>query len=221
MVVHVVIPVRDVVDVTKSICEQIQQQAGWDHCWIYDNGSTDSTPEYLATLDSRFTTIIAPELKIYEMWDAGFQRAAGAGAEAVAFLNNDIDLGPFTFYSLANALYDDRNAISYPDYDLSTKERHHFTGFRQTYGTYRHGGMSGFCFMLKVSKVDWFPLVDPQFIWWGGDDDIAFNVEMRGWKQIRVLGLPVDHHNEMTARHHNLGEQKGKDLEAVYRKWGK
>jgi len=220
---HIVIPVRDQLHLTRSIVEQLSLQSGWDKCWILDNGSEDDTWGYLSTLsgqDGRYQPVTAIGAGIYEMWDEGFRLAVTQGAEAVAILNNDLMLAPGTVDGLRNALLENRNAwISYPDYTNESPECP--LSYEVTKGTYRHGGMSGFCFMLRTECIDWSPLVDPRFKWWGGDDDIAFEVEKRGGEQVRVVGLPVTHLMEGTARHHNLGAQKAIDLESVLEKWGR
>lgn len=222
MVTDIVIPVRDQLHLTHSIVTQLANMDGWNHCWILDNGSVDDTEEWLrdwCKVNSRFTRLPAEGMKIYEMWDWGFTSARYA--DHVLFLNNDVELHPYTIVALNNALDAfDSNWIAYPDYSGPVAFGN-MCNYRVTSGTYRHGGMSGFCFMLKRAKVDWEPLVDPQFIWWGGDDDIAFNVEARHGRQVRVVGLPIVHLLEGTARHHDLGEQKGKDLAAVIEKWGR
>lgn len=222
MATHIVIPVRDQVHITQSIIEQIQQQSGWDKLWIFDNGSEDSTWDYLMDVnasDSRVCPINASGAGIYDMWDEGFRAARHDGADYVAILNNDLTLDPNTFQILNEALDAVPDAwIAYPDYNATAASA---TSIRITAGTYRHGGMSGFCFMLRAGSINWDPLVDPRFIWWGGDDDIAFEVEKRGAIQIRVMGLPVEHLHEGTARHHDLGNQKGLDMQAIFNKWGR
>lgn len=223
MVTDIIIPVRDQLELTQQIVQQLEHMTGWDHCWILDNGSVDDTWEWLTNegLSSHFTPISTTEWTIYEMWDWGFDRSYHSDSDNVLFLNNDVKLHPATITALNNALNSSDDIwIAYPDYNASSPYGQ-FCNYRCTKGTYRHGGMSGFCFMLKTKKVDWSPLVDPQFIWWGGDDDIAFNVEARGGRQVRVVGLPIEHMNEGTARHHDLGAQKAADLKAVIEKWGR
>lgn len=218
----IVIPVRDQLPITRNMVEQLQEQEGWDKCWIFNNGSVDGTWEYLIDLygkDNRFCPIMASGDGIYDMWDSGFTLAKHDGADFIAIFNNDLTLFPGTIRELRGALAYNHNAwISYPDYNATEPSRIYY---RETAGTYRHGGMSGFCFMLKASLVNWLPLVDPIFKWWGGDDDIAFEAEKRGGRQLRVMGLPVEHMMEGTARHHDLGAQKGADLAAVFKKWGR
>lgn len=225
MSVHVVIPVRDQVSLTASVCEQLGDQAGWETCWIFDNGSTDGTAEYLARLtarDPRFRRVWAPEWGIYQMWGQGLIFASGHGADRVLFLNNDVILAPGTVDALTVALdADPLNWLAYPDYDLPA-EGGYFPALRTTAGTYRSGGMCGFAFMLEVAPVVWEPLIDPRFGWWCGDDDLAFTVEAMGGRQVRVEGLGITHLNEATARlYPELHEQKARDLALCVEKWGR
>lgn len=225
MVTHIVMPVRNQQHLTRSICDQLQEMSGWDRCWIMDNGSIDSTARYLKELcgsDDRFTDVQAGGRLIYEMWNQGFGAARGTGADYVAIINNDLDLSPDLFTSANTAMLSDTKlGVVYPDYDLEVAGCAEWSGLRYTAGTYRHGGMSGFCFMLRSVAVDWAPLVDPRFLWWGGDDDIAFNLEARGWLQARLEGQAVDHLHEGTARHHDLGETKAADMARIIEKWGR
>jgi len=219
-VVDIVIPVRDQLHYTQSIVKQIKEMKGWNHVWILDNGSIDDTYEWLKGWcyhNPRFSRLPAEGATIYEMWDWGFYCARFA--DYVLFLNNDVVLHPSTIVALSAALKaDDKNWIAYPDYNAKAPYGHH-CNYKVTHGTYRHGGMCGYCFMLKRQKVEWTPLVDPQFGWWCGDDDIAFEVESRGGRQVRVVGLPIEHVNEGTARHHNLGAQKAEDMRRCLEKW--
>lgn len=220
--VDIVMPVRNQAHLTASICNQLLDQDGWERCWIFDNGSIDATAPLLTTLDDRFKPVLAGGRLIYEMWDQGFRAARGSGAEYVAIINNDLQLAPGTFTRMGQAFAQDQGtALVYPDYDLEVSRGAWDAGLRYTSGTYRHGGMSGFCFALRSAAVDWAPLVDSRFLWWGGDDDIAFNLEARGWSQARMEGLPVDHLHEGTARHHDLGEVKAADMARIIEKWGR
>lgn len=222
-VTDIVIPVRDQLHLTQSIVNQLTKMKGWSHCWIFDNGSIDDTRNWLKGWcynNPRFSVLPAEGNTIYEMWDWGLYCARFS--DHTLFINNDVVLDPQTIVALNRALdYEDSNWIAYPDYNWEGEPMKNLCNYRLTKGTYRHGGMSGYCFMLKTKKVDWNPLVDPRFVWWGGDDDIAFEVEARGGRQVRVVGLPIEHMNEGTARHHDLGAQKAADLKAVIEKWGR
>lgn len=221
---HVVVPVRDQCALTMTIVEQLREYGGFDRAWMFDNGSTDATPDYLRevrTLDSRFTTVDAPGDTIYEMWGRGLGLARAHDADHVAILNNDLVLAPGTLQALSGAL--DRHPdlwVTYPDYDRRVAQGVGETALRRTSGTYRHGGMCGYAFMLNVAHITWEPLIDPHLTWWAGDDDLAFEIEERGGGQGRVVGLPVDHLGGATSAVHPQ-PSAGADLEYVIAKWGR
>lgn len=184
-ITHIVLPVRDHLAVTQNMVEQLKFQDGWEKCWIFNNGSVDDTWNYLIDLygkDNRFCPIMASGDLIYDMWDSGVYLSKHEGANFVAVLSNDITLFPDTIKGLRGALAYNPNAwISYPDYNATEPSRIYY---RETSGTYNHGGMSEFCFMLKTKYIYWHPL--------GGDENIAFKVEKSGGHQLRVMGLPVE-----------------------------
>lgn len=220
MSTSIVIPVRDEVHYTQSIVAQILCEQGWDRCIIFDNGSVDETKEFLAGLDERFVIVDAAGMGIYEMWRCGLDVAT---EDYVAILNNDIIIAPGTFEVLNKILDDDQRVwIAYPDHRRTIAQGVALNGIEFTKGTYRHGGMCGWAFMVRRERMDWRPWVDPQLRWWGGDDDIVFTVEKRGGLMARAVGLPVDHYLEGTARFHDwLHEQKRKDLAYLRKKWNR
>lgn len=222
MITDIVIPVRDQLQYTESICRQLSNMDGWRHCWVFDNGSEDDTWEWLKQWCKgmpKFSCIPAKGLNIYEMWDWGFD--AASNADHLLYLNNDVELHPSTIVALNAALESqDSNWIAYPDYNCP-EQFGNMCNYRVTSGTYRHGGMSGFCFMIKRNKIDWSPLVDPAFKLWYGDDDIAFEVAARHGRQVRVVGLPIVHIGQATTNAHpELFEHIPRDREAFVAKWG-
>lgn len=220
MTVDIVIPVRNELHYTQAIVNQILEEEGWDSCFIYDNGSTDETPKYLASLDSRFTIVSAAGWGIYEMWTAGLDASK---AKYVAILNNDIILGARFFTELAEIMERDEKVwIAYPEYTRPVAQGLARRGVQYTKGTYRHGGMCGWAFMVRRERMDWRPWVDPRLAWYAGDDDIAFETEKRGGLIAKAVGLPLDHYLEGTARFHDhLHHQKAKDLAYLKAKWNR
>jgi len=222
----IVIPVRDNLPITQSICNQLLEQPGWDQCHIFDNGSEDDTWQYLndlAYMEPRFIPWFAPYKGIYDMWSMGFDFAVEDGADYVAILNNDIVLSSGLIAAMGDVLEATKEVgVVYPDYTRSVAEQVDPAIPYYTRGTYRHGGMSGFCFMLRVAAVTWHPLVDPNLSLWYGDDDIAFSVAKAGWKQLRLAGWPLDHIGQATCNQH---PEVFKDIPAdkIYfeKKWGK
>lgn len=223
MNVHVVVPVRDQLHLTVALVEQMQRDPDWTRAHVFDNGSVDGTGDYLhglAAVDDAWCVHDAEGARIYEMWEEGLDAAIDEQADRVLFLNNDVALAPGLVGELGAAL-GGTVWLAYPNYDRPLAEGVAELGTRETRGTYRHGGMSGFCFMALADRLDWRPLVDPALVWWGGDDEIAFGVEERGGRQLRLEGVPVEHVNEGTARHHDLGAQKAADFAYVTAKWGR
>lgn len=223
----VIVPVRNRFDLTERFVEDMRVEEGLHHLFVLDNGSTDRTRDYLSRierLDPRVEWVDTVGLGIYEMWDYGVQQASyqtWGDPFNVVIANNDVQWEPGILHSLAGSLRaaDDR-WIAYPDYDATGPGEKRS---RETRGTYRHGGMLGAFFMLRGEKfLNWIPLIDPKFQWWCGDDDLAFNVEERGGKQVRVEGLPITHLNEQTAREYpELAEMKVADMDYCMEKWGK
>lgn len=223
--IGVVIPVRGQHELTRTILGQLQAMPDWHVAMVFNNGDDEETRRTLATArsdDRRLRFMDTPTDGIYQMWGRGLDWARFAGCDYVAFLNNDVRLYPGTFAHLARLLDNaPRAALAYPDYG-ETRPELRMGHTRVTHGTYRLGGMCGYAFMLRVDAVDWEPFIDPRFQWWGGDDDLAFQLEAKGWDQVRALGLPVAHMNEGTARHHpEVSEHKAADLAAVVAKWGR
>lgn len=200
---------------------------------VFDNGSQDDTWNGLTTWagsgETRLRAAHRPEATIYEMWNEAFRYALDAfpnGEVNLALLNNDIRLAPGTLAALSKALRSDEAwwAVSVdPTWRVEQGLALHPEPV-EAFGTYRHGGLVGWAFMVKAEN--WRDVehpVDPQFRWWGGDDDLVFSIAERGGKVARVRGVPCDHVGEGTAQDtgnewvHAEKEQDRKRFEA---KWG-
>lgn len=211
--IHVVVPVRDQADHTEHLLDQLTHE---DHerLWIFDNGSTDRTPRLLADHpDPRIHVVDRPGAGIYAMWNEGWLAALNAtagGPVAVAVLNNDIDFLPGTLAALRDALYAGQDRwVVYPDHRRRCAQGRGDDGrVTATEGTYQHGGMCGWAFMLRgEAHTEGLPLIDEGFAWWYGDDDLVAGVLAAGRLVCRVDGLPVDHVSEATAVHHSWTDE--------------
>ena len=225
MTTSIVIPVRDNLHLTQSICNQLMDQPGWNEAIIMDNGSTDDTWQYLndlAYMDERFMPHFVPERTIYEMWNLGFEWIA-QHTDYVAFLNNDITISNGLIAAMGDVLDATKEVgIVYPDYSRRIEQGIDPLLPYYTRGTYRHGGMSGFCFMLRAGAVTWHPLVDPKLRLWYGDDDIAFQFEKEGWRQLRLSGWPIDHIGQATCNQHpEVFKDVPADKAYFEKKWGR
>jgi glycosyltransferase involved in cell wall biosynthesis len=177
---------------------------------IIDNGSTDQTISRVRSMqhgDWRGGLLWTqrPDDSVYQMWNHGFdwaRKQARSGAWHVLITNNDIVLPRGALVAMRAALAPLDNWIAYPDYDALWRDDVTDTplGQHETYGVLSDGGMLGACFMIAGHRIPWRPLItDLTYEWWYGDNHLAEEVEQHGGKQIRVVGLPVQHVNEATA----------------------
>lgn len=241
--IMVVVPFKDEPDLTCKIAEYLHIEAP-KYVDLYDNGSSKETHDRvndvaascLAKLPAG--TIISeihwmPEAGIYQMWNNGLVLAAERSKATdsyidLAVFNNDITLPPGALQVMSEMLRSsDDIGIVYANYDLSleTFVVPESYSLRDTRGTYKDGGMGGWCWMIKAElfRDGLIPLIDENLGWWFGDDFIEWKVREAGFRVCRIEELPVDHLNEATASNGENNwthEQKAKDLaywNATYR----
>lgn len=102
--VSFIIPVFNRLDLTRAFLAALRATVpgeDWEAI-IVDDGSTDETPEFLATLTAPFRTVRQPH-------NMGYARAANAGAalargRVLGFLNNDLGLRPGWFAPMRRLL---------------------------------------------------------------------------------------------------------------------
>ena len=219
---------------TADILNQLVRDGGWDWIHLFDNGSRPESIEQIresVTVDlaeANIELLRRPNAGIYEMWNEGWSAACSdvEGPVNVAILNNDIVIPEVGFLdTLRHALRCEPDIWAvYPDYRMDVRK--HPQGrlpiiLTPTRGTYQHGGMCGWAFMIRGEAP--LPRIDERFEWWYGDDDLVRNITARGKKVCRVNGLPLNHRNEATA---NNGENewthgaKSRDTKRFKEKWG-
>jgi GT2 family glycosyltransferase len=187
----VVVPVKDQLPFTQGIVEQLTAQGGYDALFVYDNGSSPETADFLATAhgNDRVEVIDAAGRDLYEMWQDGVDRARARSAVCdVAILNNDLRLGPRLLVSLTSALRSDSAlwAVS-PRYDDRGID-----GIEYVSGTFKHDGLAGFAFAVRGEAFDHIAF-DPDFKLWFGDDDLVAQIERAGHKVAITGATWVDH----------------------------
>lgn len=176
--VAVVIPVKDHLELTLSIVDQLHRQGGFTSLFVLDNGSTDGTAEWLAdqAAAGRLDATDACGLTLHQMWNAGIALArVRHPAPNVAILNNDLVLGPDFCGSLADALdrHPDLWAVS-PNYDARPVD-----DVDLVTSTYKNQGLAGFAFMVRGEALDHLAF-DEELRWWYGDDDLVAQIEACG-----------------------------------------
>lgn len=206
-----VMPVRGRVDLTEAMLGRLAGEE-IERILILDNDEHGTAGQFAG---EKVHVVGAAGLNIHQMWNRGWDLAAGASA--VWFVNNDIDFCPGTARMLADVLEWAPIEVVYPDYDRRVADGIVAGHIRATAGTYRVGGLCGWCFMVREDLSCRF---DEQFGWWYGDDDFVRQIEAGGGRVGRLEGVPVDHLQEATAQDYpHLHEQKQRDAERYAAKW--
>jgi glycosyltransferase involved in cell wall biosynthesis len=231
-VMPVYFPAAAHVEMTAAILDRVLGEAV-ARVYVLHNGGIEPHAtqggELLAkrsAADDRLRVVAAPDRNIYELWNLGWTAAlADFGDEVlIAFLNNDIDFRPGTLEVLARAVLRNEIWATYPDPGCRVEDGVRLTGHtRPTRGSKRHGGMTGHCFLIKggIHTKAGFPLFDPRYRCWYGDDDFAFRVARYGFHIHCVEGLPCDHLNEASMRYRpDLLAQREADREIFVSEWG-
>lgn len=222
--VSVVVPTLDKPELTIALldCLAAQTQPP-ERVFIMDNGSSDKTWRRVEKAAKLPLAIEEGEgLTIYELWNRGYWRAkqhAGGGAFHVLVVNNDVLLPPWAVEQMSQALVEgDDRAASYPNWkqpwsDAPVPPPH--AGplkVAETHGVWGSDGMLGYCFMLAGHRIDWRPLIqDLAYQWWYGDNALADSIAHAGLKQVKLLGLPIQHAHEGTARDRDLASVTERD----------
>lgn len=220
MSVCVVVPVRDQLAQTKKLAACLAAQTQPPARVIcLDDGSASATRSWVAKQPG-WEREDVDGMTIYQAWSYGYWRAERGGADDVLVVNNDVVLPPHALEWLSAALsQDELRAATYPDFAAPWSEKPAKLPRRAlevalTHGVWGSGGLTGFCFMLRASRVSWRPLVQDQtYQWWFGDNAIAESIERAKLQQAKVLGLPVRHEHEATASGYDLRVVKERDAQ--------
>jgi len=196
----VAIPVKDKLDLTVSVVEQLREQGGWDGLFIYDNGSGAPTKEWLRQQHD-LMVFDAKGAGIHEMWNGaveqGLQRSSGRFN--LILLNNDLILGQDFVSGLVAGLregewaavganYDEREGDGTVPVRGICAERYDGTG-----------GLPGFAMAIRgelFAQGYRFPTVCK---WWYGDTDLTMSLDMSGLPYGIVTGTHVTHLGAGTA----------------------
>jgi hypothetical protein len=189
----VVIPMKDRMDLTGPLLEQLAEQDEYQRILLYDNGSMEETKSELAELDvPRLTVTDAAGWNIHQMWNAGLAEAKRLAWPCnIAILNNDLKIGPAFLSGLARELRRDPllAAVS-PNYDSRAGDGVQYVTEICADRYDGTGGLAGFAFMLKSDGNYSFP---DELHWWYGDNHMLASIAYAGSKAGIVLGTTVEH----------------------------
>jgi predicted O-methyltransferase YrrM/GT2 family glycosyltransferase len=170
-----VIPMKDRLALTQDLVGQLREQGDVDEIVICDNGSGKKTKNWLSSQED-LTVLDCPDDGIHEMWNKATAHALErhTARVRVAFLNNDLRLGPEFLKRLSRALDDNKGVTAVcGNYDGRTSDTplvHTEEICAARYdGT---GGFAGFAFMVRG---EWFSSgyrFPEEMKWWCGDNDL-------------------------------------------------
>ena len=210
------VPVRNAFSWTRDLVSSLLDNDDVDQLWLFDNGSTDETSAWAASLahdDSRLIISDRPNARLYGMWNEMISRASLMNDATLAVLNNDIRLPQHALRRMQSAMkgyelaFIDRNAA--PDVDgalvatpCSWQER------------------TGWAFMMRASfwRSEAFAIDPGLRIWWG-DDDLARRAINRGARLCIVQGLGCNHQESQTLYPGDLQADVEHDREYFARLW--
>lgn len=182
----VVIPVKDKLKLTKSVIGQLREQGNYEKIIVLDNGSGGTTKNWLAKQDDLIVTEM-PDAGIHEMWNAGaewvIENAGHRRNVNIAFLNNDLELGPYFLQGLSDVLRSQRELVAVcPNYDGRADGRALYQRTDDICAN-RYDGTGGFAGFAFLCRGEWFQSgyrFPPQCKWWFGDNDLVRGALMAG-----------------------------------------
>lgn len=185
------IPVRNQLKWTAPLVEHLLLADDLTEVWIYDNGSTDMTAEWVksrALLDSRLMYLNMSQMRLYDMWSHMIKSASTISEARLAILNNDIRLPQMALKTMAERM--DGYQIACIDRTVRGSEPIEDLPVSPAWW----GEKTGWCFMVDPSfwKEEKYPIHPNLRIWWG-DDDLFRRAQVRGGKICVVRGVGCDH----------------------------
>jgi N-acetylglucosaminyl-diphospho-decaprenol L-rhamnosyltransferase len=194
----VVIPVLDQIDYTRQCVDTlIASGTPASAILVIDNGSTDSTPQWLAARPEVPSLRNRVNLGCGGAWTQGALLAV-ANSEWVVLLNNDVLVPERAMDRMLDAAEKHGLAVVSPslvegklDYDFTAHAAEHV---KKMTGTLRPGWFHGVCFAVRrdVFELIGFPDTDRQL---GGREDVEYLIRcLRHGVKVGTVGDTVLHH---------------------------
>ena len=134
------------------------------------------------------------------MWNHAWELAHDTGADAVALLNDDIEIHDESLGIAYDLLMSTESVgIVGLNYRRSVSAGANQSGDSQSVsGSFRSAGIGGHAFLIKASLWGTVPAIDEGYVIWYGDDDLFANVKESGYLLLLALGAPVNHFESTT-----------------------
>lgn len=164
-----------------------------------------------------------PRAGIYQIWSDFIQECDTYQpvTDLAVILNDDVILQPGAVAEMVHAAHI-HPGIAVFGFDVDRPTSCLLMRVRPVHGTYRAHGIPGFAFAVRPQLAP-KPLVDPQFEWWGGDDDMVFTITRKfNFPCVVAEGIGVDHPQPSSSAIHypELAEAIERDRQRLLCKWG-
>ncbi len=192
-----VIPMKDKIALTRALVDQLLDQGECAEIVVCDNGSNVAERHLLDGME--VTVLDCPGLGIHEMWNRAVEYTVSDRQHRhrarIAFLNNDIKIGPAFMSTLSKALDETpgMQAVS-ANYDGRTAPERVVLVEDICAGRYDGtGGLAGFAFMVRGDYFTTGYRFPEVCRWWYGDNDLVQAVLTGGGKVGIAIGATVEH----------------------------
>ena len=204
------IPTLNAIEWVAPLVEHLLLADEVDEVWIYDNGCTDITADWVRNrrlMDKRLFLIDSRGMGLYEMWNDMVRKANESDEEVnLAFLNSDIRLPPKALSTMSRLMRESNYKIATVDPTISGLYSQHFRYWnpemRKSYKNVREPFAELY---LPSAPIAWAVViaaefwknepyaVHPSYQWWYGDDDLFRRAYARGGSICIVRGIGSDH----------------------------
>lgn len=230
----VAIPVKNKLEWTAPLVEHLLLHDDIDELWIYDNGSTDRTADWIANrrrMDKRLHRIDSPGMGIYDMWNLMIEMAnIKSDKTDLAILNNDIRLPPYAIRDIAALAREGNFQIATVDPVRTGLYSYHIEWWNRNYALPKPcepycekvslGFRAGWAFVLAAEFwKDQEYAIHPDYKIYYGDDDLYRRAMDRGGSACIVRGIGSDH-AESQSGWSQKAEDWNKDKDVFERLWG-
>lgn len=209
---------------TISLAKSYAKDPGVYEVNIYDNGHDEEGAERLKLFcepEDKINYVDTRGLTLHGQWNKALQYAKDNHPCTITLSNDDLEISDMMVSTVSSVINSSNDYwIAYP----ANMSQHNNNKPLITKGTKADSGMDGCCFMIKSQAfLEGLPFIDERFVYWGGDDDIACNVEAMGKRQVRVNTVWVDHVNSATTSKPGfewMREAVASDRILLKEKWG-
>lgn len=207
------IPTKNKIEWTAPLIEHLLLAEQLDEVWLYDNGSTDVTAEWIKNrifLDNRLKYFDAHDMRLYDMWNDMILRASKMDNQVnLAILNNDIRLPHNSIATMSSLMRKGKYQLVAIDPcrpAIFTKTINIYAGentvpnpidpYVEKMGPKNRIGWA------FVVAAEWWKdqqyAIHPDYIIWYGDNDLYWRTHQRKGKIGWVRGIGCDHAMEQS-----------------------